>query len=197
MKTQFTNNIMKVINSKEQINKINDQIKNFESIKNDWSNEINYQIDFHNNLYYDLGILTKDNDENISLTSYGKIIANLTNCSEILLGWLISDGFFKNINEVEMALILSLLLEEKKSNNFKNNNKKIKGKHINDEPTMQEQIDEFNEEYKKELKGNIKKLVDKVKSELKFIESVYINYKIDYKLYVNEEYIIPLKMWIE
>ena len=51
--------------------------------------------------------------KNEKLTSYGKIVAHLTNCSELLLGKLIAEKYFDDKDWKEIGIVLSLLVEEK------------------------------------------------------------------------------------
>ena len=162
----FTYNIEQYLLENETKDKIRG---NIERLKNEnvlVNNEIDNQISFSSNLYKLLGII----DENNNLSMYGKLVANLTNCSEILLGKLIASNFFAKLDNKTIVIILSLLIDDRGEEEY--DYKKYLNKDEND--AINHVLD-FNDE----------------------IDYAYQEVKIDSNINLSSSFIVPIKWWYE
>jgi len=134
--------------------------------------DISNIIQLSQNLYTDLELLNKDDDGNYQLSIYGKIVSQLTNCNEILLGKLICENIFDKLDENEIGIILSLFVDER-------------------------QEDYFEEEYINFLPQNMKKIIDSIYVENKNIIEIFEKYELNHNEKLTVKFVQPMKMWLE
>lgn len=168
LKKNFSKKIKEFIKIKDENREYNCSINELLTKKKEINNHLNEQINNNNRLYYDLGLINKNNNE-INLTSYGKIVANLTNCSEILLGWLISERFFDELDQFSMIYVIALLITDKKDE------------------------EDINIEF---IGKNNEKILDNVQKEYKFIEDVYNQYNLESEIVLSKKFIKSINMWM-
>jgi superfamily II RNA helicase len=123
-------------------------------------------------MYKDLGLLNEMKDGELQLSTYGKIVSQLTNCNEILLGRLVSNGWFNDLSAKEIGLLLALFVEEREE-------------------------EYLEEEYLEVLSAPLKSMVLDIYKENKDIDEIFEGYNLDRKERLTIKFLHPMKMWLE
>ncbi len=168
VKDGMTKNSLMYVEYKDKNNCLTDQYKTLFRKQETWKSEIDDIISNSKVMYIELGLYNMHS----GLTIYGKIVANLSNCSEILLGHLIVHNFFDDMSAKDIGIILSLMIEEK--NNVDKND-----------------IDVY------PLSVSMKELIYKIYDINLFIEGVFGKYGYGYKNNLTVHFIIPMILWME
>jgi superfamily II RNA helicase len=93
-----------------------ENLKRLEENLDETNNELKIRLNEIKSINESQGLIKDE-----KLTSYGKIVAHLTNCSELLLGKLIAEKYFDDKDWKEIGMVLSLLVEEKDKDGEINN----------------------------------------------------------------------------
>ena len=172
LKSGFNKNME--LYQESQIN-YNDRKRQYEVLKENYEKseeDIQNIILTTQNMYKELELLNEDQNKNLQLSTYGKIVTQLTNCNEVLLGRLVNDGLFNELSEKEIGIILSLFVEEKEE-------------------------EYLEEEYLGILDNKMKSIVRDIYNGNKYIEEIYNKYNLDHIKRLTIKFMHPMKLWLE
>lgn len=172
LKLEFSKNMELYLESVESQNRKESEYNylknNYEKCEEDILNIVKTT----QNMYKDLGLLNEMKDGELQLSTYGKIVSQLTNCNEILLGRLVSNGWFNDLSAKEIGLLLALFVEEREE-------------------------EYLEEEYLEVLSAPLKSMVLDIYKENKEIDEIFEGYNLDRKERLTIKFLHPMKMWLE
>jgi len=119
-----------------------------------------------------LGLICENNNE-VTITPYGKIVASLSNCSEVVLGKLIQQRIMEKLQWKEIGILLACFAEDKP-----------------------EEEDNW-EPAKKYLDKNTINILDDVWFTYTDILKIYDEFEVRHRLNMTFGFIIPFINWIE
>jgi len=153
-------------------NKLEDNIRHLEETIQSQGNSLEKQLQQIAHFNAKLGMVM-ENDSGIVITPYGKIVASLSNCSEVVLGKLIQQRLFEKVDWKTMGIILACFCEDKPD---EEDHWEVAKKHL-DKKTIE--------------------LLDDIWFIYSDIVKCYEEYEIKHRLNMTFGFIIPFINWIE
>lgn len=116
MEKEMSKTLKSYFEKEKELLQKKENLKRLEENLDETNNELKIRLNEIKSINESQGLIKDE-----KLTSYGKIVAHLTNCSELLLGKLIAEKYFDDKDWKEIGMVLSLLVEEKDKDGEINN----------------------------------------------------------------------------
>ncbi len=153
--------------------KLTEEIAKMQEIVEYNKNKITMNLTTIVDFNMELGLITRTDELNeIIITSYGKLVASLSNCCEIVLGKLIQEQFFETRDWKTIGIILSCFVDEPEEDAtvWENTRKRL------DESTISVLDDVWN------IYGSC--------------SEIYYTYEMEHNLHIRFGFILPFIAWI-
>jgi len=177
MKKEFSQSIISYFAKIEQKNKIKQNIKFLNECISEQTNTIDTKISTIAKFNEQLGLIVKQ-EEGYGITGYGKIVASLSNCSEIVLGKVIQLKLLENADWKSIGILLCCFAPEKKTNS-----------------DISE--DDIWDNVQKIISEDVKELLDNTWGYYLQILDIYESYDMEHRLNMSFSFIEPFLMWID
>lgn len=177
MKKDFSMSIVAYFSKKEQKEKIKQNIEFLNKCISEQSNSIDEQISTIAKFNEQLGLITKQGEQ-YGITGYGKIVASLSNCSEIVLGKVIQLKLLENADWKTVGILLACFAPEKKSNSDVSE-------------------DDIWVNIQKNISKEAQELLDNTWGYYMQICDIYDSYDMEHRLNMSFSFIEPFLMWLD
>jgi superfamily II RNA helicase len=176
LERNFTQKLRDWITKSEEKNKMAANIAslrlNIENHRNSIENNIDSVADFNEKLE-----LIKKQDGKMIITSYGKIVSSLSNCSEIVLGKVVQLKLLENSDWKTIGLVLACFAPDKKMSDVSE--------------------DDIWSGVSQKLNKETKDILDEIWNYYLYILEVYAENNLSHRMLMSFEFIEPFLMWIE
>lgn len=175
MKKNFSRNVKLYFEKISNKSKIEQNIYFLKNCIEEQSNVVDRQIMQISQFNEELGLINKT-QEGYGITGYGKIVASLSNCSEIILAKVIQLKLLEDVDWRTIGILLSCFSQEKQKDD---DNDEVWGR------------------LKKQLKGHVIKLLDDTMDYYLQIIELYDRYNMEHRLNMSFSFVEPFMMWID
>ena len=176
LERNFTHKLRDWITKHEEKTKIRENIaslrSNIENHRNSIETNIDSVADFNEKLE-----LIKKQDGKMIITSYGKIVASLSNCSEIVLGKVVQWKLLENANWRTIGIVLACFALDKKM--------------------MDVSEDDIWANVSQKLDKETTDILDEIWDYYLYILEVYAENNLSHRMLMSFEFIEPFLMWLD
>ena len=176
IKKKFTSNISNYIDNEDELNKLKSNVAFLKECINKQTDAIANKLFNISGFNAELDLVKEQDGETI-ITSYGKIVASLSNCSEIILGKVIQQKALDNVDWKTIGILLSCFATEKR------NNSDIS------ETDIWEHIEKI-------LNKDCIKLLNNTWDYYNNIIEYFEEYHMNHRMYMSFQFVEPFMMWI-
>jgi len=176
LEKNFTQKLRDWITKEEEMKKMEGNIQslkiNIENHRNSIETNINVVADFNEKLE-----LIKKQDGKMMITSYGKIVASLSNCSEIVLGKVVQWKLLESANWKTIGIVLACFAPDKKMSDVSE--------------------DDIWAGISQKLDKETTDILDEIWNYYLYILEVYDANNLTHRMTMSFEFIEPFLMWLE
>ena len=176
LEQSFTVPVKRYFEKVDDHDKIQSNLKLLEECMEVQSGVVDDKLHFITEFNKQLGLIV-ENEGNMQITSYGKIVASLSNCSEIVLGKVIQQKMLESVDWKTVGVLLACFAPERSSRDMSE--------------------DDIWAVVSKTMETDQKELLDDVWVLYQQILEVYDKYEIQHRLNMSFQFVEPFIMWIE